>query len=253
MDLTEQPDVFSGKDVEEAIAAGLAALSLSREQVEVEVLDKGARGVFGIGGRSATVRLVTGSSPTYQAEAVSHTAPAIVPESTPVVAPDVPSSISAQVAEETARTVLAELLEKMGFDAEIKVSQAEPDPDEDYAPMVLDVYGSEAGALIGRRGETLAALQRIVRLIVGNRLTGRVNLIVDVEGYKREREQKLRRLADRLAGQAAESGRTVPLEPMSAYERRIIHITLRDRPDVRTESVGEGYRRRVTIIPLVAK
>jgi spoIIIJ-associated protein len=118
---------------------------------------------------------------------------------------------------------------------------------------VLDVYGPEAGSLIGRRGETLAALQRIVRLITGNRLTGRANLVVDVEGYKRQREEKLRRLADRMAGRAADSGRTVSLEPMSAYERRIIHIALRDRSDVRTESVGEGYRRRVTIIPHVAK
>jgi spoIIIJ-associated protein len=141
----------------------------------------------------------------------------------------------------------------MGFEAEIKVSQAEPDPDEDDAPLVLDVYGPEAGSLIGRRGETLAALQRIVRLITGNRLTGRANLVVDVEGYKRQREEKLRRLADRMAGRAADSGRTVSLEPMSAYERRIIHIALRDRSDVRTESVGEGYRRRVTIIPHVAK
>lgn len=249
MDQTGQPDVFSGKNVEEAIAVGLAALGLPREQVEVEVLDEGARGLFGVGSREATVRLSSVPSPTTQ-ETVER---ATVPETISVVAPEPPSRPSASEAEEVARTVLAELLDKMGFDAEIKVSQAEPDPDEEDAPLVLDVYGQEAGSLIGRRGETLAALQRIVRLIAGNRLSGRANLVVDVEGYKRQREQKLRRLADRMASRAADSGRTVSLEPMSAYERRIIHITLRDRSDVRTESVGEGYRRRVTIIPHVSK
>jgi len=80
-----------------------------------------------------------------------------------------------------------------------------------------------------------------------------VNLVVDVQGYKQRREQNLRRLAERMATQAVRSGHTVYLEPMPPYERRIIHLALRDHPDVTTQSVGEGNRRRVTIIPRVGK
>jgi spoIIIJ-associated protein len=152
-----------------------------------------------------------------------------------------------------ARDVLAELLERMGFAAEVHIHQAEPAPDEEEGPLVLDVRGPGVDALIGRRGETLAALQRIIRLIVGRRMAERVNLVVDVDGFKQRRERNLRRLAARMAERAVQSGRTVALEPMSAYERRIVHLALRDRTDVRTESVGTGYRRRVTIIPQPAE
>jgi spoIIIJ-associated protein len=103
--------------------------------------------------------------------------------------------------------------------------------------------------LIGRKGETLAALQRIVRLIVGSRFARWVHLVVDVDGYKQRREESLRRLAGRMAEEAVRSGRTVVLEPMPPYERRIVHLALREDVDVRTQSVGTGNRRRVTIIP----
>jgi spoIIIJ-associated protein len=144
---------------------------------------------------------------------------------------------------------VAELLERLGFAADIYVRYAEPASDEEEGPLVLDVRGGEVNALIGRRGETLAALQRIVRLIVGRRMASRVNLVVDVEGFKQKRERNLRRLAEQMAEQALEENRTIFLEPMPAYERRIVHLALRERTDVRTESIGEGYRRRVTVIP----
>jgi spoIIIJ-associated protein len=111
------------------------------------------------------------------------------------------------------------------------------------------VRGAGTDALIGRRGSTLDALQLITRLIVGREMMGRVHLVVDVGGFKAHREESLRRLAQRLAEQAVRTNRTVVLEPMPPYERRYVHLALRDHPHVTTQSVGEGDRRKVTIIP----
>lgn len=152
-------------------------------------------------------------------------------------------------ATEVARTVLADLLQRMGFEAEVLPTWKAPAAPGEEGTLILDVRTREADTLIGPKGETLADLQHVARLIVGNRLGRHPNLIVDVEGHKQRREQNLRRLAQRMADQAAQSGRTVALEPMSPYERRIVHLALRDRPDVYTESIGDGARRRVTIVP----
>jgi spoIIIJ-associated protein len=148
---------------------------------------------------------------------------------------------------ERARTVLADLLERMDVEATVEGLRGEPDGD--IVPIVLDVQGPDLGLLIGRKGETLAALQYITRLIVSKQVGHSIDLIVDVQGHKKRREEQLRRLARRLAEQAVERQRVMTLEPMPANERRIIHLELRDYPGVLTESVGEGTHRKVTIIP----
>jgi spoIIIJ-associated protein len=151
---------------------------------------------------------------------------------------------------EVARGVLLELLALMGMKkVRVDVRRAEPVAGEKEPPLVLNVHGPGTDALIGRRGKTMAALQHITRLIVGREVTGRVHLVVDVEGFKARREKSLHRLAHRMAEQAIHTDRTVVLEPMPPHERRIIHLALRDHPDVVTESVGERDRRKVTIIP----
>jgi spoIIIJ-associated protein len=103
--------------------------------------------------------------------------------------------------------------------------------------------------LIGRKGETVSALQYIARLIIAKQVGHGVDLVVDVQGHKKRREEQLRRMAQRMAEQAVERGRTMTLEPMPANERRIIHLELRDHPRVTTESVGDGTQRKVTIVP----
>ena len=115
--------------------------------------------------------------------------------------------------------------------------------------MLLDVRGNDLDPLIGRQGETVAALQYIVRLILSKEFGHSVDVVVDVQGHKQRREEQLRRMARRMAEQAAERQRVMTLEPMPANERRLIHLELRDHPDVITESVGEGTHRKVTIIP----
>ena len=114
---------------------------------------------------------------------------------------------------------------------------------------MLDIKGRDLGILIGRRGETLRDLQFMTRLIVNRRLGYWPNIVVDVEGYKVRREEMLTGLALRMADKAVETQRTVILEPMSPYERRIIHIALSNHPQVTTESTGEGESRKVTILP----
>ena len=137
----------------------------------------------------------------------------------------------------------------MGIKARVAARWGEKDPGARIRPLFVDVSGDDLGILIGRRGETLTALQYITRLIVAKELEEPVAVVIDIEGYRARREQQLRRLARRMADQAIELGRTMVLEPMPANERRIIHIELREHPSVTTESIGEGPRRKVTIIP----
>jgi spoIIIJ-associated protein len=246
-----------GVDVEAAIEAGLVKLGVGRDAVDVEVLDDGSRGLFGLGARDARVRLAI----KLPAEPQQPPVPTVAePDSlgradaVPVVAstkpaPSVPEEKEKGQAE-VARGVLLDLLALMDLGkAQVDVRYAEPAADEKETPLVLDVHGPGTDVLIGRRGSTMAALQHITRLILGRETEGRVHLVVDVGGFKARREKSLRRLARRTAEQALRTGRTVVLEPMPPHERRIIHLALRDHPDVVTESVGERDRRKVTIIP----
>ncbi len=149
---------------------------------------------------------------------------------------------------EVSAGILRELLKHMALTAEVVAHRAETDGRESPHWM-LDVRGQELGALIGYKGETLTALQYVTRLIASNQLGRRANIVIDVEGYKSRKEMMLKRLAKRMADQAIERGRTVSLEPMPPHERRIIHLALRDNPAVTTESVGDGDKRKVTIVP----
>jgi spoIIIJ-associated protein len=233
----------TGSDVEAAIAAGLEKLAVGRDAVEVEVLDEGSRGVFGLGAREARVRLTVKPQPPSQPPAEQPAPSAAEPEKV-AAEPEEPERDETELA----RGALLELLALMGIEAQIDVREAEAAPGE-KTPLVFDVRGPDVSVLIGRRGETLAALQHIARLIVGQETTSRADLIVDVDGYKARREQSLRQLAERLAEQAVRTRRRVVLEPMPPHERRIVHLALRDHPSVTTESIGERDRRKVTIIP----
>jgi spoIIIJ-associated protein len=151
---------------------------------------------------------------------------------------------------EAAVGVLEEMLRLMAVDA--VVAAREPETAGDGVGMieaVLDVDGDDLGILIGRRGGTLAALQYIVNLIVAKKVKHRVSFGVDVDGYRRRREQALVTLARRMADRVKASGRSVTLEPMPPNERRIVHITLAEDPAVMTVSIGEGEARKVAITP----
>lgn len=148
-----------------------------------------------------------------------------------------------------AREMLVELLTLMDIPASVQVSRVESA--NATGPWILNVQGQgRITRLIGRRGDTLSSLQYLLRLMVSHKLQHRVNLILDVDGYKAKRAERLRTLATRMADQAISEGRTVVMEPMPPHERRLIHIALRGNAQVTTKSIGEGDSRKVTIVPV---
>jgi spoIIIJ-associated protein len=151
----------------------------------------------------------------------------------------------------TAKEVLGKLLELLGISAIIRLSEEFTSEDENGASSAigLDIEGDDLGILIGRRGQTMASLQHIVRLIVNSRLHIRIPVIIDVEGYKLRRYEALRLLAMRMADQVRAKKTPFAMEPMPAFERRVIHMTLADHAFVTTESTGVGDGRKVVIIP----
>ena len=190
--------------------------------MEVTVVKEGRHGILGLGAEEARVRVRS-----------------------LVGVPEKESDIA-----EAAKSVLETLLARVGVVASV-VSQTKPpiEGGEGASNVItLDVTGDDLGILIGRRGQTLSSLQYIVRLIVAHQEKARVAIVIDVEGYKQRRYGALQALAWRMAEQVKVRGRSFALEPMSAYERRIIHLTLADDPDVITESIGEGEARKVVIM-----
>ena len=253
--------------VEEAIEAGLARMGLSKDAVDIEVLDEGRRGLLGLGGRDAIVRLSVRAKPVVKpvaeptaevAEPVpappsarpQPAAPKTADTTTVVEKESQPVGVEDKDEAQAAEEVIGTLLDKMGVEASVETALSEPDDLTGRRVIVVNITGNDLGLLIGPRGETMDSLQHLARLMVGHKIRQRANFVVDIEGYRERRELALSRLAQRMGKKAVERGRPVTLEPMPAYERRVIHMTLREDPQVRTESTGEGNRRRVRIYPL---
>jgi spoIIIJ-associated protein len=244
--------------VEEALAQGLAQLGLPAEAVSMEVLDAGSKGLFGLGGRQVRVRLTVKSD-----QEAAPSAPASKPErkpapvsakkTQPALKEPKPSPVPENSDEpdkllNMAEETVSKLLYHMKLQAQVSAHYEESDR-EDRRTIHIDVRGDDLSILIGRRSETLNAFQYVASLMVGKEVQQWVQLVVDVEGYRSRRESQLRRMARRMAEQAIKTGRRQVLEPMSANERRIIHLELREHPAVTTESIGEDPYRKVTIIP----
>jgi len=134
------------------------------------------------------------------------------------------------------------------MDVDVVVNLKEADNEETGAP-VFEIEGDDSGLLIGRKGETLRSLQFLTRFIVSRQTGERANISLDVEGYDERRKQSLANLASRVAQRVVKTGRSIELEPMSARERRLVHVALAENTDVYTESSGEGRDRRVVVIP----
>jgi spoIIIJ-associated protein len=232
--------------IEEAIARGAEELGIPREELKIEILDEGVRGFLGLGTRQARVRLTIREGYPDDAEGPMEEIPSEEPVQERMEVPEEHEDQDKE-ALETSQATLSELINKMGIQADISAHWGEKDEKSRTRPLHLDVTGSDLSILIGRKGETLNALQYITRLIVGKELRRPVAIVIDIEGYRARRERQLGQLARRMAQQAVERGRSMALEPMPPNERRIIHIALRDHPKVYTESVGEGDRRKVTI------
>jgi spoIIIJ-associated protein len=251
--------------VEDAIGKGLADLGLPEDAVNIEILDPGSRGLFGLGSRQARVRLTLKQQVSLQPGATglaSREQPADLYEEEDL--PPAPVAASEDEEEEeleieeaapgeedhdlrVARETVSELLEKMKVRARVTARYLASEDPKEQPTIQVDVHGDDLSILIGRRSETLNALQYIASLIVGKELEHWTPLSIDIEGYRARRERQLRQLARRMADQAVATGHRQVLEPMPASERRLIHLELRNHPQVITESIGEEPNRKVTV------
>ena len=270
----------TGKNEEEAISKALAQLGLDRDDVSVEILERAKSGFLGLGSCPAKVRVSYGpddeepapveSAPVQEKteQPAAKSEPRKNPEkrSAPKAekkadkpvrekpvqeksAPEQskaqpqPVSLGEEVDDEKAqaiRTFLSGLLSQMESNAQVKVYL----PEKGRYRVILE--GENLGALIGRRGETLDAIQQLTSYAV-NRTGGRVRVQLDAEGYREKREQSLQNLARKVAGKVVKYRRSVTLEPMNAYERHVIHTALQDVPGVTTYSTGVDPNRRVIV------
>ncbi len=201
---------ITAKTVEQAIEEAERQLGISRDQFEVEVVRESKSGVLGVRGKEAVIRV----NP-------------LAPAEEDVV--------------RVATEVLDTLLRLMGITARVEVLS-------DEIPIALNIEGDDLGILIGRRGQTLASLGHIAKLVVAARLKAWLPLNVDVAGYKKRRQDSLQRLALYLAEQVKSRHCAITMEPMPPAERRVIHLSLADHPDVVTNSIGEGENRKVVIL-----
>ena len=199
----------TGKTVQEAISAALSELNLSEEYVDIEIIDEGTKGIFGlIGTKVARIKATVKEEENNRCDIASD--------------------------------FLYTILNNMEVEADISVS-------EDEESIVIDINGDDIGIIIGRRGETMDALQYLTSLVVNKGYEDYKRVILNVENYRQKREETLVKLANRLAEKVVKYKKPVTLEPMNPYERRIIHSSLQGHKYVETYSTGEEPKRKVVI------
>lgn len=214
--------------MEEATRIALTRLNVGLDEVEIIILSEGKSGLFGFGAEDAriSVRCLDSSQDTSQ------------------------DTI------DIAKDVLENILSMLGINAAVQVvtpQSIRQQTVDDTHTVILNIEGAEAESLIGRKGTTIEAIQYLVRLITARRTKLKIPIMIDVQSYKQRRYNDLRTLAINVALQVKSRKSSCRLEPMSAYERRIIHLSLADDPDVTTESVGEGDSRKVVVLPVNRK
>lgn len=241
----------TGKTEEEAIRAALSQLGLERDDVSVEILERSKSGFLGIGSSPAKVRVsyeldVAEEPEVPQAKPAEKKPVEKKPEGKPEPVPEKqPEQPAAPVSEtedaDRIRAFLTGLLEHMDCRAQVQVYEEE----KNRYKVILE--GQRLGALIGRRGETLDAIQQLTNYAVNSGRDKRVRIHVDAENYRAKREQSLESLANKVAGKVLKYRRSVTLEPMNAYERHVIHAALQDKEGVTTYSIGTEPNRRVVV------
>lgn len=263
-----QSATYSAKTVEEALGKAAEELGVLPDDLEYEILKDNTHTILGLVRTGevtlAVWRRIAPAVPDAPQPQAQPTEQAPSDEAGPVLYADdeqeereyaptpAPAKTKAPDLERVASDVVSTLLDKMGVLAAVEIADRGGKLDAasgEVSPLVLNIVGDDLGMLIGRRGETLRDLQFITRLIVSRKIGSWPNVVLDVENYKAKRVNALRSLAKRMADQVRRTRQAVALEPMPANERRIIHLALRDDPDVYTESTGEEEARKVQILP----
>ncbi|HXZ35836.1 MAG TPA: RNA-binding cell elongation regulator Jag/EloR [Thermodesulfobacteriota bacterium] len=214
-----------GKSTEEAIHKACEELGAPRQELEIEVLSNGSSGFLGMGAKNARIR----------ATVKEKSAPRIS-EARPL------GAVSDPQAAETAKKILQDILRLLEVEATVDLK-------EESERILLNIKGDGSGLLIGRKGQTLDALEYLINKIVHKGAEDKKRIVVDTENYRLRREDSLVQLAQRLAEKAKRLGRPVTISPMSAHDRRIIHLALQDDKTLRTWSTGSGLYRKVIISP----
>ena len=241
----------TGKTEDEAIRKALEQLHMDRDDVSVEILERAKSGFLGIGSSPARVRVTYGQEEPEAPAAPVQPEKKPEPPKAPVKAPEPPKAAQAPAAapeqsvlDDNARRItefLTGLLEHMDSPAQVQVTETE----KGRYSVVLE--GQKLGQLIGRRGETLDAIQQLTNYAVNSGREKRIRVHVDAENYRAKREQSLESLARKVAAKVTRYRRSVTLEPMNAYERHVIHAALQDVPGVNTYSIGSEPNRRVVV------
>ncbi len=209
----------SAKTKEEAIALALEELGIEEAQADIEVIDEGSKGFLGIGSKMAVVKVSKKESGSKSEKAKD-------------CCPD--------DCADKAKEFLSKVFELAGEDVTI-------DTEADGDVLKVNLSGPDMGIVIGKRGETLDALQHLTSLAVNKGDSGFMKISLDAENYREKRNEALESLAQKLANKVMRTRRSTTLEPMNAYERRIIHSTLQDHESVTTYSIGQGINRKVVI------
>ena len=254
---------MTGRTEEEAVAKALTQLGLDRDDVSLEIIDRAKSGFLGLGSSPAKIRVTYEVPDEEPAAPVVEKAPAAEPvkpepkkeapapkpepkqPAAPVEEKEQPAPTSAEEGEdvkaERIRKFLTGLLEQMEVKADIRIAKG------DEGSYKVELVGQGLGAVIGRRGETLDAIQQLTSYSVNRGETKRVRIHIDAENYRAKREESLQRLAVKVAGKVVKYRRNMTLEPMNAYERHVIHTALQEYPGVTTYSTGTEPNRRTVV------
>ena len=227
--------ITSGKTVEDAVNQGLAELGVSRDKVEIQVLEQPSKGFLGlIGVKAAKVEVKLLPVPEVVSEPIKPAAPLSQMH-------EAPEDVAAKNPYEEAAAFLKEVAAGMGLDVEVHIKKQRDG-------HVFNIAGEDLGMIIGRRGQTLDALQYLTNIVANRYSESFVRIVLDAENFRQRRRKTLEDLAERLAGQAIRSGKEVVLEPMPPLERKVIHAKLQNNPQIKTYSKGEEPNRRVVIM-----
>ena len=235
-----------GLTIEEAVASALAQLQAERNQVEIEIIAQPTKGFLGIGRKKARVRATLRSS--FAPQELEPESTAVDPAEQPARRRTVSSASDAQPAPvsretgEKACRALTETLRLMGMEVPVSLNVQ-------GAEAVINIEDTVGGLLIGRKGQTLDALEYLLNRMVARGDEEEAHLVLDAEGYRERRRQSLESLALRLGERAKRRRKTVTLNPLSPRDRRVVHLVLEDDPLVNTRSVGRGHLRRLSIVP----
>jgi len=242
----------TGTTTEEAISAALAKLGVNRDQVTINVLTEGRKGFLGFGSKLAEVQVTVNQKPSVRevkeeevvkdepSESPAEEKPSAVQEK---IVLEVPESTQEQAIQET-KTYLQQIAKEM------KIDDLTVQTEQKGKYVTLRLESEKAALLIGKRGQTLNALQQLSQLVANKYANHFLMIQLDVENYRERRQESLEQLADRMADKAIRTGKKVEFEPMPSYERKVIHNALSHRLDIETVSVGTEPHRYLVIEPL---